>query len=196
MNGYDANHDYVNEYIDRWNQTAGRAKVGMIVLGVVLAIAGVAVILAPMGAYLMVQAVIAAILIVHGIGQVATYIQTPEFFRNGAQLASGILNAALGIVLLVLPSTVTAGAIIYMLAFLLIMTGIERISFARQMRFYQIPASSMGTATGVLNIILGVAFIFMPLAGGIALSYLLATYLIAGGITLVVEGISIKKIER
>ncbi len=196
MNGYDANHDYVNEYIDRWNQTAGRAKVGMIVLGVVLAIAGVAVILAPMGAYLMVQAVIAAILIVHGIGQVATYIQTPEFFRNGAQLASGILNAALGIVLLVLPSTVTAGAIIYMLAFLLIMTGIERISFARQMRFYQIPASSMGTATGVLNIILGVAFIFMPLAGGIALSYLLATYLIAGGITLVVEGVSIKKIER
>ncbi|HIR91334.1 MAG TPA: DUF308 domain-containing protein [Candidatus Limicola stercorigallinarum] len=196
MNWYDANHDYVNEYIDRWNQTAGRAKVGMIVLGVVLAIAGVAVILAPMGAYLMVQAVIAAILIVHGIGQVATYIQTPEFFRNGAQLASGILNAALGIVLLVLPSTVTAGAIIYMLAFLLIMTGIERISFARQMRFYQIPASSMGTATGVLNIILGVAFIFMPLAGGIALSYLLATYLIAGGITLVVEGVSIKKIER
>ncbi len=196
MNGYDANHDYVNEYIDRWNQTAERAKVGMIVLGVVLAIAGVAVILAPMGAYLMVQAVIAAILIVHGIGQVATYIQTPEFFRNGAQLASGILNAALGIVLLVLPSTVTAGAIIYMLAFLLIMTGIERISFARQMRFYQIPASSMGTATGVLNIILGVAFIFMPLAGGIALSYLLATYLIAGGITLVVEGVSIKKIER
>lgn len=196
MNWYDANHDYVNEYIDRWNRTAGRAKVGMIVLGVVLAIAGVAVILAPMGAYLMVQAVIAAILIVHGIGQVATYIQTPEFFRNGAQLASGILNAALGIVLLVLPSTVTAGAIIYMLAFLLIMTGIERISFARQMRFYQIPASSMGTATGVLNIILGVAFIFMPLAGGIALSYLLATYLIAGGITLVVEGVSIKKIER
>ena len=196
MNGYDANHDYVNEYIDRWNRTAGRAKVGMIVLGVVLAIAGVAVILAPMGAYLMVQAVIAAILIVHGIGQVATYIQTPEFFRNGAQLASGILNAALGIVLLVLPSTVTAGAIIYMLAFLLIMTGIERISFARQMRFYQIPASSMGTATGVLNIILGVAFIFMPLAGGIALSYLLATYLIAGGITLVVEGVSIHRIER
>ena len=196
MNWYDANHDYVNEYIDRWNQTAGRAKVGMIVLGVVLAIAGVAVILAPMGAYLMVQAVIAAILIVHGIGQVATYIQTPEFFRNGAQLASGILNAALGIVLLVLPSTVTAGAIIYMLAFLLIMTGIERISFARQMRFYQIPASSMGTATGVLNIILGVAFIFMPLVGGIALSYLLATYLIAGGITLAVEGIAIKKIER
>ncbi len=196
MNWYDANHDYVNEYIDRWNQTAGRAKAGMIVLGVVLALAGVAVVLAPMGTYLLVQTIIAAVLIIHGIGQVATYIQTPEFFRNGTQLAAGILNAALGVLLLVLPSTVTTNVIVYLLAFLLITTGVERISFVRQMRFYQIPTASMGTATGVLNIILGVAFIFMPLVGGIALSYLLATYLIAGGITLAVEGIAIKKIER
>lgn len=196
MNWYDANHDYVNEYIDRWNQTAGRAKAGMIVLGVVLALAGVAVVLAPMGTYLLVQTIIAAVLIIHGIGQVATYIQTPEFFRNGTQLAAGILNAALGVLLLVLPSTVTTNVIVYLLAFLLITTGVERISFVRQMHFYQIPTASMGTATGVLNIILGVAFIFMPLVGGIALSYLLATYLIAGGITLAVEGIAIKKIER
>ena len=196
MNWYDANHDYVNEYIDRWNQTAGRAKAGMSVLGVVLARAGVAVVLAPMGTYLLVQTIIAAVLIIHGIGQVATYIQTPEFFRNGTQLAAGILNAALGVLLLVLPSTVTTNVIVYLLAFLLITTGVERISFVRQMRFYQIPTASMGTATGVLNIILGVAFIFMPLVGGIALSYLLATYLIAGGITLAVEGIAIKKIER
>ena len=196
MNWYDANHDYVNEYIDRWNQAAGRAKAGMIVLGVVLALAGVAVVLAPMGTYLLVQTIIAAVLIIHGIGQVATYIQTPEFFRNGTQLAAGILNAALGVLLLVLPSTVTTNVIVYLLAFLLITTGVERISFVRQMRFYQIPTASMGTATGVLNIILGVAFIFMPLVGGIALSYLLATYLIAGGITLAVEGIAIKKIER
>lgn len=196
MNWYDANHDYVNEYIDRWNQTAGRAKAGMIVLGVALALAGVAVVLAPMGTYLLVQTIIAAVLIIHGIGQVATYIQTPEFFRNGTQLAAGILNAALGVLLLVLPSTVTTNVIVYLLAFLLITTGVERISFVRQMHFYRIPTASMGTATGVLNIILGVAFIFMPLVGGIALSYLLATYLIAGGITLAVEGIAIKKIER
>ena len=77
-----------------------------------------------------------------------------------------------------------------------IMTGIERISFSRQMRFYQIPTSSMSTATGILNIILGIAFIFMPLATSLALSYLIAAYLVVGGITLVVEGVSIKKIER
>ena len=54
----------------------------------------------------------------------------------------------------------------------------------------------MGTATGVLNIILGIAFLFMPLISSLVLSYLLGAYLIVGGITLVVEGIAIKKIER
>lgn len=196
MKWYDADHDYINDYIDQWNRSAGRAKTGMIVLGILLALSGFAALAAPLSTYAFVQGVISIVLIMHGAGQIATYVQTPEFFRNGAQLATGILNALLGVLLFMLPTSVMAGTIVYLLAFLLIMTGIERISFARQMRYYQIPASSMGTATGVLNIILGIAFIFMPLVSGLVLSYMLAAYLVMGGITLVVEGISIKKIER
>ena len=196
MKWYDADHDYINDYIDQWNRSAGRAKTGMIVLGILLALSGFAALAAPLSTYAFVQGVISIVLIMHGAGQIATYAQTPEFFRNGAQLATGILNALLGVLLFMLPTSVMAGTIVYLLALLLIMTGIERISFARQMRYYQIPASSMGTATGVLNIILGIAFIFMPLVSGLVLSYMLAAYLVMGGITLVVEGISIKKIER
>lgn len=196
MKRYDADHDYINDYIDQWNRSAGRAKTDMIILGILLALSGFAALAAPLSTYAFVQGVISIVLIMHGVGQIATYVQTPEFFRNGAQLATGILNALLGVLLFMLPTSVMAGTIVYLLAFLLIMTGIERISFARQMRYYQIPASSMGTATGVLNIILGIAFIFMPLVSGLVLSYMLAAYLVMGGITLVVEGISIKKIER
>ncbi len=196
MKWYDSDHDYVNEYIEQWNRTSRKAKVGMIVLGVVLALMGVLTIAAPMSTYALLQGIIAAVLVIHGIGQIATYVQTPEFFRNGTQLATGILNAILGVLLLTLPSSILAGTTVYLLAFLLIMTGIERISFARQMRYYQIPASSMGTATGVLNIILGIAFLFMPLMSSLVISYMLAAYLIVIGITLVVEGVSIKPIER
>lgn len=196
MKRYDANHNYVEDYIERWNRTAGRAKVGIIVLGIVLFLAGVAALAAPLSTYAFVQGIISFILILHGAGQIATYVQTPEFFRNGTQLATGILNALFGVLLFLLPTGVMAGAIVYLLAFMLIMTGVERISFARQMGYYQIPVSSMGWATGILNIIVGIAFIFMPLVSGIALSYLLAAYLIMGGITLVVEGIAIKRVAR
>lgn len=196
MKWYDADHDYISDYIEQWNRMAGRAKASMIVFGIVLALAGVAAMVAPLSTYSFVQGVIVAVLLVHGIGQIATYAQTPEFFRNGTQLAAGILNAILALLLFMLPTSVLAGSIIYLLAFMLIMTGVERISFARQMRYYQIPTSSMGTATGVLNIILGIAFIFMPLISSVVLSYLIAAYLIAAGITLTVEGIAIKRIDR
>lgn len=196
MKRYDSNHDYVDEFIDQWNRSARNAKTAMIALGILLAVAGAAAIVAPLGLYGIIQGSIAAILVIHGIGQIATYFQTPEFFRNGATVATGILNAVLGVLLLMAPTAFMAGALVYLLAFMLIMTGVERISFARQMRYYQIPSSSMGTATGVLNIIMGVAFIFMPLISGLMLTYLLGGYLIVGGITLVVEGIAIKRIER
>ena len=164
MQWYDSNRDYINEYIEQWNRTAHKAKVGLIALGIVLALSGIAALVAPLGAYVFIQSLIAALLIVHGIGQIATYVQTPEFFRNGVQLATGILNALLGALLLMLPASFMAGAIVYLLSFLLIMTGI--------------------------------AFLFMPLISSLVLSYLLGAYLIVGGITLVVEGIAIKKIER
>ena len=196
MKWYDADHDYINDYIDQWNRSAGRAKTGMIILGILLALSGFAALAAPLSTYAFVQGVISIVLIMHGVGQIATYVQTPEFFRNGAQLAAGILNAILALLLFMLPTSVLAGSIIYLLAFMLIMTGVERISFARQMRYYQIPTSSMGTATGVLNIILGIAFIFMPLISSVVLSYLIAAYLIVAGITLTVEGIAIKRIDR
>lgn len=196
MNIYDPERDYINDYIEQWNRTTKRAKAGMIILGVLLAIAGVGCAVAPVGTYALLQGIVAAMLVLHGVGQIATYLQTPEFFRNGGQLACGILNAVLGVLLFTLPPAAMAGTIVYLMAFLLIMTGIERISFARQMRFYQIPSSSMGTATGVLNIILGVAFLFMPIVTSLMLSYLVAGYLIVIGITLVIEGISIKPVER
>ena len=89
MKWYDADHDYISDYIEQWNRMTGRAKAGMIVFGIVLALAGVAAMVAPLSTYSFVQGVIVAVLLVHGIGQIATYAQTPEFFRNGAQLAAG-----------------------------------------------------------------------------------------------------------
>lgn len=196
MQYFDPNHDYVNEFIDTWNRKARSTKLWMMVLGIVLVIAGVASAVAPLGMYAIIQTIAAVTLMAAGIGRIAGYVQTPPFFRNGAMLASGILNALLGILLFALPATFTAGTLAFLLAFLFIITGIERVSLARDMRYYQIASSSIGTATGVINIILGIAFILMPLAASITLSYLIAAYLVVGGVTLAIEAVSIKRIER
>ena len=182
MQWFDPDHDYVNEYIDTWNQKIRSAKAWMIALGAVLVLTGIASAVAPLGMYALIQGLIAGVLIVRGGSNIASYIQTPAFFRNGATLAAGILNALLGVLFFALPASFTASTLGFLLAFLLIMTGIERLSFAQSMR--------------IVNIILGVVLALTPLFTSVVLSYLLAAYLIVAGATLIVEGVSIKRIER
>lgn len=196
MSSFDPDRDYIEEYIDHWNKEVGRAKAWMVVLGVVLVLAGIAAAVSPMSMYAVIQGVTATVLIAHGITQIVGHFQTPEFFRSGVSVASGILNALLGIMLLALPALFTAGTLVFLFAFLLILSGIERMTFARQLSYYRIPASSAGTVTGVLNIVLGVIFLFAPLMASLALVYLIAGYLIVAGVTLIAESIAIKRIER
>ena len=119
MYPYDPNHDYVSDYIDQWNRQIRATKIWMAVIGIVLVITGLASAIAPFSMYAFIQTFAAVALIMHGASHLVSYFQTPQFFRNGATLASGLLNALLGILLLVLPATLTAGTIVFLLAFLL-----------------------------------------------------------------------------
>ena len=108
----------------------------------------------------------------------------------------GVLNALLGIMLLVLPAYLTAGTIVFLLAFMFIIAGAERITYARRLRYFEVGGTGVITATGVLNIVAGVVFLLMPAFSSLVFGYVMAAYLIVGGVTLLVEGASMKPIER
>ncbi|WP_302154313.1 HdeD family acid-resistance protein [uncultured Enorma sp.] len=196
MYPYDPNHDYVSDYIDQWNRQIRATKIWMAVIGIVLVITGLASAIAPFSMYAFIQTFAAVALIMHGASHLVSYFQTPQFFRNGATLASGLLNALLGILLLVLPATLTAGTIVFLLAFLLVTMGIERISFAQNMKYYQLGGSTAGMITGIVDIVLGIVFALMPLFASAAISILISAYLVVAGVALIVESLSIKRIDR
>ena len=196
MYPYDPNHDYVSEYIDQWNRQIRATKIWMAVIGIVLVITGLASAIAPFSMYAFIQTFAAVALIMHGASHLVSYFQTPQFFRNGATLASGLLNALLGILLLALPATLTAGTIVFLLAFLLVTMGIERISFAQNMKYYQLGGSTAGMITGIVDIVLGIVFALMPLFASAAISILISAYLVVAGVALIVESLSIKRIDR
>lgn len=193
---YDSDFDYRREYIDRWNTGVHRAKIWMIVLGIVLVLAGVLSAMAPYSLYAFMQMAVGIALLFHGVGQVASYFGTPEFFRSSTLAVSGVLNALLGVLFLTLPAYLTASTLVFLLAFLFIVTGFERLTFARQMKYFQLPCAGAGTVTGVINIVLGVVFILMPMFSSIVLTYVIAAYLIVAGITLIIEAFTLKRIER
>ncbi|WP_297037543.1 HdeD family acid-resistance protein [Enorma sp.] len=196
MYPYDPNHDYVSDYIDQWNRQIRATKIWMAVIGIVLVITGLASAIAPFSMYAFIQTFAAVALIMHGASHLVSYFQTPQFFRNGATLASGLLNALLGILLLALPATLTAGTIVFLLAFLLVTMGIERISFAQNMKYYQLGGSTAGMITGIVDIVLGIVFALMPLFASAAISILISAYLVVAGVALIVESLSIKRIDR
>lgn len=164
----------------------------MVLLGVVLVALGVLSMAAPYSLYAAIQAVAGVALVFHGGSQVAAYFGLPEPFRNPSFILTGVLNALLGIMFLVMPAYLTAGALVFVLAILLVFSGAERIMFARKMRAFDLASPTVSMVTGVLNVVLGIAFLFMPLMSSLVLSYMAAAYLVIGGITLLVEAATMK----
>ena len=46
------------------------------------------------------------------------------------------------------------------------------------------------------DVVCGVAFLLMPAFSGVVIGYVIAAYLIVGGASLVVDGVSMRPIER
>ena len=196
MDRFNSDFDHVGDFVERWNASVRRTRTWTIVIGVLLVLAGIASAVAPLSIYALIQGVVAAALIAGGIGETVSYARTPELFRSPTMLVMGVLNALLGVMLLALPAYLTAGTVVFLLAFLFIISGAERITYARRMRYFGLPDSGLTTFTGVLNVVCGVAFLLMPAFSGVVIGYVIAAYLIVGGASLVAEGVSMRPIER
>ena len=196
MDRYNSDFDHVGDYVERWNAGVRRTRTWMIVLAVVLILIGAASVIAPFGLYELIQTLISVTLVAGGVGQIVSYARTPELFRSPTSLVMGVLNALLGVLLFVLPAYLTASTIVFLLAFLFIIAGAERITSARHLRYFGVDGTGLATVTGVLNIIAGVVFLLMPAFSSLAFSYVVAAYLIVGGVSLLAEALTLHPIER
>ena len=196
MQHYDSSFDHVGDFVERWNEGVRGTRALAIGLGALLALAGVASLASPFSLYAVIQTVIAVALIAGGTAGIVGYVRTPELFRSPVALVTGILNVLLGVLVLALPSYLTAGTLTLLLAFLFIASGAERLSSAHRMRYFGFEGTGVSTATGVLNIVAGVVFLIAPLFSSLVLGYLMAAYLIVAGASLVAEGVAMRPIGR
>lgn len=196
LNRYDFDFDYADDFASRWNEGYGRFRTWMIVAGVLLMLVGIASAFDPFSIYALVQGLISVVLIAGGVGGLVTYARAPELLRSPAMLVMGVLNALLGVMLLALPAYLTAGTVVFLLAFLFIIAGAERITSARRMRYFGLPSSGLNTAAGVLNVVAGVAFLLLPLTSSAVLGYFMSAYLVVGGVTLLAQAASMRRVER
>lgn len=195
MRWFDSEFDYVQELIDTWNKKRKKVRTAYFIIAAVLFLAGILTAVFPVRVFAVIQYLAAAAVIVIGIYHFAAYTSMTYYFKDGMLIMSGILNILIGIMLLIMPITLTVQVITFMLAFLLIFTGAQKISFASRLKYFQIPNTGSLTFSGILNIILAVIFLLLPFVSALALNYILAAYLVITGAALFVEAFGMHKLN-
>lgn len=195
MRWFDSEFDYVQELIDTWNKKRKKVRTAYFIIAAVLFLAGILTAVFPVRVFAVIQYLAAAAVIVIGIYHFVAYTSMTYYFKDGMLIMSGILNILIGIMLLIMPVTLTVQVITFMLAFLLIFTGAQKISFASRLKYFQIPNTGSLTFSGILNIILAVIFLLLPFVSALALNYILAAYLIITGAALFVEAFGMHKLN-
>ena len=196
MRWFDSDFDYVQELIDTWNRRRKKMRTAYFIMAAVLLIAGVLTAVFPVGIFAVIQSFAALAVIIIGIYPFVAFASMTDYFKDYMLLLSGILNVLIGVMLFVMPVTLTVQVITFMLAFLLIFSGAEKLSMASRLRYFRIPHTGSLTFSGILNIILAVIFLLLPFVSALALNYILAAYLLLTGAALLVEAIGMHKIER
>ena len=162
MRWFDSEFDYVQELIDTWNKKRKKVRTAYFIIAAVLILAGILTAVFPVRVFAVIQYLAAAAVIVIGIYHFVAYTSMTYYFKDGMLIMSGILNILIGIMLLSMPVTLTVQVVTFMLAFLLIFTGAQKISFASRLKYFRIPSTGSLTFSGILNIILAVIFLLLP----------------------------------
>lgn len=109
-------------------------------------------------------------------------------------LLEGILSVAAGLVAFFIPG-ITALVLLIVIAAWAIVTGAFEIAAAIQLRKY-IKGEWLLALAGVASILFGVALLFNPAAGALALVWLIGAYAIVFGVLMIVLGLRLHSMVR
>lgn len=186
------NFDYISEFSDNWNKRISPLRKAGIIISVLMLILGVLLLIFPMQSAVVIEVIAALLIVVLGISQIVEYVRMPPYIRRAGILVLSILNIIFGILLAASPNKVGVPTFAFMFGLMMLMAGIDKLTLADRLKFFSVPNCGWVIASGVFSIIAAVFFIVAPFASTIVLSCFIAVYLLVGGLTLLVESLSMK----
>lgn len=195
MKNYDDRSDYRGIMKEQWNQELKSVRTAGFVVSILMLLLGICCIIWPAPS-MKTMGVLASILIMAlGVFEIICYGSAPIMIRRAGTLISGILDILVGLLLLYSPTAVTLATFTYLLGFLLFMFGIDLLVFAGRLRFFSITGYGWLIFNGVMSIVVALLFLLMPLVSAAVLNYAIAAYLLADGLALLVETVSMKEMK-
>ena len=133
-----------------------------------------------------------AYLLVDGIFSIVAAINARKKLDSwGWYLASGILGILVGLLTFSNPFA-TALALLYLVAFWVIVAGIIEVVMAIRLR-KEIKGEGWYIAGGVLTVIFGILILMNPIAGALTLTMIFGIYALIFGIMLIYLSVQLKK---
>ena len=168
-------------------------KVLTIILGVLMAIAGVICLFQPGETFIETGYVIAIMLLVYGVIGIISVIARRS---RPAFLWACIPAVIIGVISLFFPSNnVNIHVLmIYLLAVWFVLQGISSIYMSVRSRFFN-SGWVLGLIVGIISIFLGIYTALHPTVGVLTIGILVGIYLIEAGIDLIIVGAMIGRIE-
>ncbi len=175
---------------DMTRQATRGNRVAGIIVSIILIILGILLLVVPMGTSVVIMYIASGGFIVYGIYQIIAYAKTPHEQKHGWTLANGIIFTILGLLLIFGGPMDMAYTFMFMLAFMAITGGIMQITAYGPIKRSGAQGAGWMLASGIINLLLGFAFIFMPLGSSMAVTIILGVYLIVFGIAFFAEAAS------
>lgn len=133
--------------------------------------------------------------LVDGIFALAAGIKTyGENKRWWVLLLEGLLSIVAGVLAFVIPG-ITALVLLILIASWAIVTGVFEIAAAIQLRKY-ITGEWLLALAGVASVLFGLALLFNPLAGALAVVWIIGAYAIVFGVLLIALGLRLHSLVK
>jgi len=185
--------NFMQDLADIWNRKLKSVRVASFIAGFVMAALGVLCLIFKTESMTVLEIIASAVIIALGAVKVVFYFRFPIPFRSAGLLADGVLDAIIGILLISSPISISVTAYAFMFALVLMVFGIEEVELGHRLGFFTMGNYGWIIAGGFINIAASIALFLAPLYSGFVINYVLAFYLCAGGLDLIIDGFAMRE---
>ena len=169
------------ELRNRWNERLQSMRIIGFIVSIALIAVGITCIFIPMLSVNLMHYIFASVLLAAGIFHIVNYFTIKTPFRSGGYLAMAIIQVIVALILFFSPSIVTIEILAFMLAFEMLISGIDALSLG-----------AWGVFIGIMNIAMSIVLFVSPFAYLYAFVIIMPIYMIVRGVSLLSECIVAK----
>ena len=195
MKLFNDDFDFRQEFVEKWNKKIHSLRIAGIVVGILMVGCAILCMLYPVKSVTLISTIASTLILVLGAYQIIDYLASPVIFRWPGSMISAICNLLIGFLLLCSPIEMTINTFAFIFGFILMIYGINKLTFAHQLSFFRIESYGWVIFTGIINLLAALAFIVAPMVSTVILNYLIAAYLLIGGIALLIEVIEMNDLK-